>query len=120
LLTERLFPKFERKGGYGMARREGGLKKIDEARSGDWRHAMGGPRPLETLEQVLDPGLQEVRRLTDNELAEIIARECASKLGLLAARVQRERESWRTPARWSLVVALCSLAIAVSAFVRTL
>lgn len=103
-----------------MPRRNGWLKKVDEARTGNWIHALGGPRPKDALEEILDPGLAQVRRFNDDELATVIAREPTSKLGLLAARTQRERESWRTPARWSLIVALCSLAIAIAAFVRTL
>ena len=103
-----------------MPKPDGWLKRVDKARTGNWIASMGGRRPLDTLEEVLDPGLKQVSRFTDNELAEVIAREPTSKLGLLAARVQRQRESWRTPARWSLIVALCSLAVAVAAFARTI
>ena len=96
------------------------LQKVDEARTGNWIASMGGSRPLDALEEVLDPGLKQVSRFSDNELAEVIAREPTSKLGLLAARVQRQRESWTTPAKWSLIVALCSLAVALAAFARTM
>lgn len=103
-----------------MAKDESWLKKIDEARIGNWIASLGGPRPLDALEEVLNPGLKQVTRFTDDELAEVIGREPTSKLGQLAARVQRQRESWRTPAKWSLFVALCSLAVAIVALARTL
>jgi hypothetical protein len=106
--------------GTDMAKRESWLKKIDNARVGNWIESIGGPRPLESLEEVLDPGLKQVSRFTDDELAEVIGREPTSKLGLLAARVQRQRESWSTPAKWSLFVALCSLAVALAALARTM
>jgi hypothetical protein len=58
--------------------------------------------------------------LSDEELAEIIGREPQSKLGRLAESVLRSRESWRTPAKWALVVSVFSLCVAIWAFLRTL
>lgn len=95
-----------------MVKPDGWLRKIDEARAGKWTSALGGPRPLDSLTEVLDPGLKQVARFDDDDLAEVIAREPTSKLGLLAARIQRQRESWKTPAKWSLVVAIISLVVA--------
>lgn len=103
-----------------MSKRSGWLKRIDDATNGDWIASMGGPRPMDSLAEVLDPGLKQVSQFTDDELAEVIAREPSSKLGLLAGRVQRERESWRTPARWALVVSVFSFGLALTALVRTL
>ena len=103
-----------------MAKRQGLLAKIDAARVGDWLDSMRGPRPLDSLEEILDPSLKQVSRFTDDELAEVIAREPNSKMGLLAARVMRQRESWRTPAKWALLVSLCSFGVAAWALIRTL
>jgi hypothetical protein len=99
--------------------RSGWLKRIDEAQNNNWIASMGGDRPLEALTEVLDPGLEQVSRFTDDELAEVIACEPTSKLGILAARVERRRDSWKTPAKWALVVSLFSLGVAVIALVRT-
>jgi hypothetical protein len=77
-----------------MKRETGLLAKIDKARVESWIASMGG-RAQDTIGEILDPGLKQVTRLTDDELAEVIAREPNSKLGHLAARVARQRESWR-------------------------
>lgn len=102
-----------------MKRESGLLAKIDHARVENWIASMGG-RAQDTIGEILDPGLKQVSRMTDDELAEVIAREPNSKLGHLAARVVRQRESWRTPARWALIVSLLSFGLALAAFIRTL
>jgi hypothetical protein len=104
-----------------MKRENAGLlARIDAARTSNWIAAMGGKPRQDTLDEVLDPGLKQIKRLTDEEIAQVIAREPNTKMGHLAARVMRERESWRTPARWALLVSLLSFALALIAFVRTL
>jgi hypothetical protein len=95
------------------------LERIYAARTSSWIAAMAGKPQQDTLDEILDPGLKQIRRLTDEEIAQVIAREPNSEMGHLAARVMRERESWRTPARWALLVSLLSFALALIAFVRT-
>lgn len=96
------------------------LAKIDAGRMGGWIASLRGTPRQDSIDEILDPGLQQVSRLTDGEIAEVIAREPSSKLGHLAARVMRQRESWRTPAKWALIVSLCSFGLAAWALVRTL
>ena len=105
-----------------MAKREntGLLAKIDAGRVSNWIGSMSGKPPQESIDEILDPGLKQVSRFTDDELAEVLAREPNSKMGQLAARVMRQRESWRTPAKWALIVSLMSLAVATAALLRTL
>lgn len=95
------------------------LDRIDEARGDDMIEGLGGKR-TRAADEWANPGLKQIRRLSDEELAEIIAREPSSYLGALAVSVQRGRESWRTPARPALIVSLLSLAVAVLALARTL
>lgn len=96
------------------------LAKIDAARVDGWIASMRGS-PINTpLDELLDPGLATVRKFTDDELAETIAREPNSKLGLLSASVLRSRESWRTPAKWALIVSLASFGLSFWAICRTL
>lgn len=67
-----------------------------------------------------DPGRAFVRRLVDEELAELAASETNTKLGRLAESEMRTREAWRGPGRWSLIVAALALVVSVWAIVRTL
>lgn len=72
------------------------------------------------FDEFSDPGRSVLSKLTDDELATMISAEPTSKQGLLAASIFRERESWRTPARWALIVSGLSFALAFGAFCRTL
>jgi hypothetical protein len=94
------------------------LQKIDAARTDAMIAGLGG-RPAGHHGRWADPGMREIRSLSNEDLAEIIAREPQTKLGRLADSVQRSRESWRTPAKWALIVALCSLIVALYALYRT-
>jgi len=73
-----------------------------------------------SFDAIAHPSRAIIATFTDEELAELQAREPNSREGHLAASIMRSRESWRTPGRWSLIVAALSLIIAISAFVRTL
>ena len=65
-------------------------------------------------------GRKTVQRMTDEDLAEVLARQPKSKLGQLAASEQRSRESWRGPARWAILISALSFMVALAAFIRTL
>lgn len=58
--------------------------------------------------------------LTDEELAELLARGSQTADTQLAASEMRRRESWRGPARWALLISAFSFVVALAAFVRTL
>ena len=103
-----------------MEKRPGLLAKIDAGRASAMIAGMGGRPTQDSIDEILDPGLKQVKRLTDDELAEVIGREPGSKLGRLAESVLRGRESWRTPAKWALIVSLLSFAVAAWALFRTL
>jgi hypothetical protein len=81
---------------------------------------IGGRLPPAFEAKLADPDRRRLKRLSDEELAELIAREPESKLGRLAESVMRSRDSWRTPARGALVVSFCSFAVAALALIRTL
>ena len=101
--------------------RKGFLKELDDTRIGAWVGSLRGRNEFdETLEEILDPGRKHVRRLDDDELAEVLAREPDSKLGRLAASELRSRESWRGPRKWSLVISGLAFVLSMLAFVRTL
>lgn len=103
-----------------MKQQEPGLlAKIDAGRVGGWIASLRGTPQQDSIGEILDPGLKQVSRLTDDEIAQVLAREPSSKLGHLAARVMRQRESWRTPAKWALIVSLCSFGVAAWALIRT-
>lgn len=55
----------------------------------------------------------------DDELAELIARDPSTAAARLAASEVAKRDSWQTPAKWSLGVSFFALAISVWAFART-
>lgn len=66
-----------------------------------------------------DPGRKHLRLLDDDALAALIAANPSSKQGILAASIFKERESWRAPARWALIVATLSLVVSVAALVQS-
>lgn len=104
-------------------RRRGGLEKLDSARSNrmiEGLKAFSGDAYSSAFDALADPGRRELDSFTDEELAELIAREPSSKQGHLASSILRSRESWRTPARWALVFSGLSLMVAMAAFARTL
>lgn len=74
----------------------------------------------DAFDQFSNPGRKHLRRLSDDDLAALISASPSSKQGILAASIFRERESWRAPARWALIISLMSLILAISAFMRTI
>lgn len=95
------------------------LDKIDKVRADGFIASLGGQPAHTPLGEILDPGRRQVRPMHDDELAAIIAREPSSKLGKLAESEMRLRESWRGPAKWSLIVAGLAFVLSIAAFIRT-
>ncbi|MGE3744982.1 MAG: hypothetical protein AB7G25_04560 [Sphingomonadaceae bacterium] len=106
-----------------FAKRAGGLAKLDTGRGKvmvENLKAFNGDAYDTAFEDIAYPPRRVLATFTDEELAELQAREPHSREGHLAASIMRSRESWRTPGRWSLIVAGMSLVVAISALVRTL
>lgn len=106
-----------------FAKRAGGLAKLDSGRGDamiETMKAFNGDAYEAAFYEIAYPPRKVLATFTDEELAELQAREPNSREGHLAASIMRSRESWRTPGRWSLIVAGLSLVVAISAFVRTL
>lgn len=57
---------------------------------------------------------------TDQDLAEFVSREKQDANTYLAEIEIRRRESWQTPARWSLGVSVLALLVSLGALVITL
>ena len=101
-------------------RKKGSLEQIRRAQFDSWLHAVGQKGDLEPVPaEMLDPGRSQVKRMHDDELADILARNPSSKLARLAESEMRSRESWRGPSKWSLIVAGLAFLISAAAFVRT-
>jgi hypothetical protein len=95
------------------------LERIRRVQFDSWLHAVGQRDDFDATDaDLLDPGRRHIRRMPDDELAEL-ARSPASKLGQLAASEMRSRESWRGPGRWSLIVASLALLASLAAITRT-
>lgn len=104
----------------GMKKR-GMLEQIKRAQIDGWLRAYGRhPGGDPPLGELLDPGRAQVRAMHDDELATIMSREPSSKLGRLAASELRSRESWRGPAKWSLIISGLAFALSIIAFFRTI
>jgi hypothetical protein len=61
----------------------------------------------------------DFRQWIDAELVELIARDPDTAPARLAASELRSRESWRTPAKWALIVASLSFIVSIVALART-
>lgn len=99
------------------------LEKIRAARSSrmvaNFEYLLSDGAKLDrAFDEFADPSRRHLRQLTDEELAELISTEPNSKTGRLAESVLRNRDNWRSPAKWSLLISLISVAIAVTAFFR--
>ena len=105
-----------------MTRATTALDRITAARTDAMIHSLAlddDDPPFEGMEWA-DPGRMLLRNCSDDDLAEIIGVEPASKTGILARSILNRRESWRTPAKWSFVIALVSFFLGLVAFIRTL
>lgn len=81
---------------------------------------LGGKSPQddfdEAFEEFANPQRRHLAKMTDEELAELLATEASnSYLHHLAASVLRSRESWRTPARWALILSALSFLVSIVA-----
>ena len=105
-----------------MRRKAGQLEQIRSKRIGEWIDDLkpGSVAAYRALDEFENPGRWTIRRMVDEELADLIASEPGSKLGALAASEMRTREAWRGPARWSLIIAVLAFALSIAAFIRTL
>jgi len=74
----------------------------------------------EAFEEYANPQRRHLVKMTDEELAELLATESSgSYLHHLAASILRSRESWRTPARWALALSALSFLISAVALWRS-
>lgn len=98
------------------------LERIDFARGERMVRSLVGPDAFESSpdEEWADPSRKLLKSLPDEDLATLCGREPTSRTGLLAASILRERDAWKSPAKWSLLISLGSLAIAALAYCRTL
>ncbi len=104
-----------------MKRSPGNLEKFDAAcaeRAFSALRAVGGSYESTFAELVDDPPL-EFKKWTDQELAELIARNPETAPARLAASEVRSREAWQTPARWSLLVSILAVLMSAVALIRT-
>jgi hypothetical protein len=79
----------------------------------------GNPEFDRAFDELTKPKWATIASFTDEELAEMLAAEPSSREGLIAASIMRSRETWRTPARWALIISGLSLSAAVAALART-
>ena len=74
----------------------------------------------EAFEEYANPQRRHLAKMPDEELAELLATESsASYLHHLAASILRSRESWRTPARWALILSGLSFLVSLVAIWRS-
>lgn len=74
----------------------------------------------EAFEEYANPQRRHLVKMTDEELAELLATESSSSyLHHLAASILRSRESWRTPARLALILSAFSFLVSVIALWRS-
>ncbi|PIW55238.1 MAG: hypothetical protein COW16_07125 [Sphingomonadales bacterium CG12_big_fil_rev_8_21_14_0_65_65_10] len=103
-------------------RRTGLWQKIKTAQTNSWLQALGGERSAfnEAAAELLDPGRREVQRMSDDDLTAIIEERPGTRLSTLAQSELKVRESWRGPARWSLLISLLAFILSMVAFFRTI
>jgi hypothetical protein len=103
-------------------RREPGLhEKIDTVGTDAWLRTLGLEKGFDfdsSVDRYLYPKRALHTRMVDEELAELASR-APSALTELARSELRSREGWRTPAKWSLFVALAALVVSAAALIRT-
>jgi CRISPR/Cas system-associated protein Csm6 len=109
-----------------MAKKPTLLEEMRSANIETYLDHMAGRSPR-SLDDVQNPSRKHIASRADEELAELIVGEPASRAAELARSVLRQREAWRTPAKWSVIIAVVSLITAIgslglasAAFLRTL
>lgn len=102
-------------------RRTGLWQRIKTAQTDSWLQAMGGERSAfnEAAAELFNPGRNEVKRMSDDDLSAIIEERPGTRLSTLAQSELKVRESWRGPARWSLLISLLAFILSIVAFIRT-
>lgn len=95
------------------------LERMQSAGIDNWLDHQSG-RTQTSLDDILNPSKTYLTKQSDEDLLELIAARPASREGQIAASIMRVREAWRTPAKWSVIIAVASFAIATAAFIRTL
>jgi hypothetical protein len=81
-----------------------------------WRQSSADASYAQGWKQATDE-VAEIRKKSPKDLAVLIAAYPHEPVGELARSEQRVREAWRSPAKWTFVVSLCSLAIAILALI---
>lgn len=73
------------------------------------------PRAPREADPYLRPTKKMIGAFDDENLHELIAARPTTREAEIARGLIREREAWRTPARWSMVIAAVSLVISIAA-----
>lgn len=75
----------------------------------------------EAFEEFAYPQRRHLVKMSDEELAELMGAEpSGSYLHHLAASVLSSRDSWRTPARWALILSAISIFVSIIALWHSL
>ncbi len=75
----------------------------------------------EAFDEYATPQRRHLVKMADEQLAELLATEPnTSYLHHLAASILRSRESWRTPARWALMLSGLSFVVSIIALWRSI
>lgn len=102
-----------------MAKKPTLLERIQSADIVQWLDHQAG-RTQTSLDDILNPSRAYLAKHSDEDLAELIAAKPDTREAEIARSLMRVREAWRTPAKWSMIIAIASFVIATGAFVRTL
>ncbi len=94
-------------------RRDGMLEHYDEESVEAWLEALGPKERKEAASERRD--YWNFRLWTDEDLAELVSRDRKNANHRLAEIEIRRRESWQTPARWSLVVSTAAFLVSLAA-----
>lgn len=95
------------------------LERMQTAGIDQWLDHQAG-RTTTSLDDILNPSKAYLSKQSDEDLAELIAAKPTTREAEIARSVIRVREAWRTPAKWSMIIAVAALALSAVAIVRTL
>lgn len=101
-----------------MAKKPTLLERMQSAGIEEWLDHQAG-RTRTSLDDILSPSKAYLAKQSDDDLHELIAVRPNTREAQIAASIMRVREAWRTPARWSLIVAVAALAVSAVALIRT-
>lgn len=102
-----------------MAKKPTLLERMNSAGIDQWPDHQAG-RTHTSLADILRPSKAYLAKQSDEDLHELNAARPNTSEGQAAASIIRVWEAWRTPARWSLIVAVAALLVSAVALLRTL